>query len=588
MARRLQLLLRSRAPEEERALPQVASDPVVQRPLRADSAARPSGASGEPSGRFGDMLDASAAPKAAASPDAAEGTDTGSNQTKPADILTALQTKAAQASGSDPAASTTGAAAGAPAAIPAAITVDLALLVQAVAAEPGAPAAPAVAKQTSGGGDKAAVSSGAAKTDSKTVDGGDDATAAVTPGTKIDAAAAAPAAVVAVAVAVPPITTPVTAPAKPASDTAGPAPVELQSAPPLPADATSPETPDQIAAAPDDAGIPAAGKAVVAPANPQQKADGTAADANDANAAKVQPKVAGAAADAVKAAAPVETDKAAIETASLPAQAAAKSPARPERKVEAKAKTGQQGEAPAARTRPSTDGARPAVAPAEQDADDKAPTARQSHAQPAEHAPLSTRLAPAETRGDATLPVAGEPQPAQANANLSSLALNLAAPVSSPLAALSPVMALRVDQTDSNPVPIAGLAVEIVSRAQDGSRRFDIRLDPPELGRIDVRLDVDSGGNVTSRLTVERADTLDLLRRDAPQLERALQHAGLNTEGGLQFSLRDQNFANREQMPRDAAPTHLIVSDDEPAAADAARRGYGRLIGLGGGVDIRV
>jgi chemotaxis protein MotD len=149
-------------------------------------------------------------------------------------------------------------------------------------------------------------------------------------------------------------------------------------------------------------------------------------------------------------------------------------------------------------------------------------------------------------------------------------------------------MALRVDQTDNNPVPIAGLAVEIVSRAQDGSRRFDIRLDPPELGRIDVRLDVDSGGNVTSRLTVERADTLDLLRRDAPQLERALQHAGLNTEGGLQFSLRDQNFANREQMPRDAAPTHLIVPDDEPAAADAARRGYGRLIGLGGGVDIRV
>ena len=101
-----------------------------------------------------------------------------------------------------------------------------------------------------------------------------------------------------------------------------------------------------------------------------------------------------------------------------------------------------------------------------------------------------------------------------------------------------------------------------------------------------MRLDVDRGGTVTSRLTVERAETLDLLRRDAPQLERALQHAGLNTEGGLQFSLRDQNFANREQMPRNA--TTLIVPDDEPAAAEAARRGYGRLIGLGGGVDIRV
>ena len=53
---------------------------------------------------------------------------------------------------------------------------------------------------------------------------------------------------------------------------------------------------------------------------------------------------------------------------------------------------------------------------------------------------------------------------------------------------------------------------------------------------------------MTSRLIVERAETLDLLRRDAPQLERALQHAGLNTEGGLQFSLRDQSFANRDQI----------------------------------------
>jgi hypothetical protein len=156
-----------------------------------------------------------------------------------------------------------------------------------------------------------------------------------------------------------------------------------------------------------------------------------------------------------------------------------------------------------------------------------------------------------------------------------------------PLANPAPLAALRVEPAADNAVPVAGLAVEIVARAQDGLKRFDIRLDPPELGRIDVRLDVDAGGKVTSRLTVERAETLDLLRRDAPQLERALQHAGLDTGGGLEFSLRDQNFANREP-PRELAATRLIVPDEEPAAAEAARRGYSRLIGLGGGVDIRV
>src|SRR5262249_56616535 len=160
--------------------------------------------------------------------------------------------------------------------------------------------------------------------------------------------------------------------------------------------------------------------------------------------------------------------------------------------------------------------------------------------------------------------------------------------ISPALVAPTQPTALRLASSDA-PVPVSGLAVEIASRAQDGNRQFDIRLDPPELGRIDVRLDVDQSGKVSSHLVVERADTLDLLRRDAPQLERALQHAGLNTDGGLQFSLRDQSFTGRDQSQNSGSNvSHLIVPDDEQAASEAARRGYGRLIGLGSGVDIRV
>ncbi len=50
-------------------------------------------------------------------------------------------------------------------------------------------------------------------------------------------------------------------------------------------------------------------------------------------------------------------------------------------------------------------------------------------------------------------------------------------------------------------VPIAGLTVAIAARAQAGSNQFDIRLDPPELGRIDVRLDVGRDGQVTTHMT---------------------------------------------------------------------------------------
>jgi len=142
-------------------------------------------------------------------------------------------------------------------------------------------------------------------------------------------------------------------------------------------------------------------------------------------------------------------------------------------------------------------------------------------------------------------------------------------------------------------VPLSGLAVEISANAKAGNSRFEIRLDPPDLGRIDVRLDVDKNGQVTSRLFVEKSETLDLLRRDAPQLQQALQDAGLKTsDSGLQFSLRDQSpqqgqsnaNGNGGQNPQRL----VIVEEDSAAAASAAGRSYGRSLSPSGGVDIRV
>ncbi len=121
-----------------------------------------------------------------------------------------------------------------------------------------------------------------------------------------------------------------------------------------------------------------------------------------------------------------------------------------------------------------------------------------------------------------------------------------------------------------------GLAVEIAARAQTGRNRFEIRLDPPELGRIDVRLDVDRSGHVTSRLVVEKAETLDLLRRDAPELERALQQAGLKTsDNGLQFTLRDQAFAGRDQGHPAPNAARLAVADADLAPIETVAGGYG-------------
>jgi flagellar hook-length control protein FliK len=140
-------------------------------------------------------------------------------------------------------------------------------------------------------------------------------------------------------------------------------------------------------------------------------------------------------------------------------------------------------------------------------------------------------------------------------------------------------------------VPLAAVPIAIATRVEAGERKFEIRLDPPDLGRIEVRLNVDSSGRATSHLVVDRADTLDLLRRDAPALERALQSAGLTTDdGALQFSLRDQSFAGRDQgAPAPVPPiAPAATPDSDLAPIDATLRRYGPPAGLGGGIDIRV
>jgi flagellar hook-length control protein FliK len=88
------------------------------------------------------------------------------------------------------------------------------------------------------------------------------------------------------------------------------------------------------------------------------------------------------------------------------------------------------------------------------------------------------------------------------------------------------------------------LAFEMVRQVHNGKSRFQIRLDPPELGRIDVHMHVDNSGNVSARMTVDKAETLDLLQRDQSSLEKALAQAGLDgNKPNLEFSLRQNPFA---------------------------------------------
>ena len=154
----------------------------------------------------------------------------------------------------------------------------------------------------------------------------------------------------------------------------------------------------------------------------------------------------------------------------------------------------------------------------------------------------------------------------------------------------APAPLLNVTAATNVAVPLSGLAMEIAASAHGGKSRFEIRLDPAELGRIDVRIDVDRNGRITSHLTVERPETLSMLRQDASQLQRALDNAGLSTgNSGLQFSLRDQSSQGQNDGNPSSPNAHrLIVSEEDSIPAVAAGRSYGRMLGSSSGVDIRV
>jgi flagellar hook-length control protein FliK len=149
---------------------------------------------------------------------------------------------------------------------------------------------------------------------------------------------------------------------------------------------------------------------------------------------------------------------------------------------------------------------------------------------------------------------------------------------------------LSVTASTTAAVPLNGLALQIAVTAQSGRSRFEIRLDPAELGRIDVRIDLDRHGQITSHLTVEKPETLAMLRQDAPQLQRALDNAGFKTgDNGLQFSLRDQSSSGQHGGNEASGNAHrLIISEDDVVPVTIAGRTYGRIPGSGGGVDIRV
>jgi flagellar hook-length control protein FliK len=358
---------------------------------------------------------------------------------------------------------------------------------------------------------------------------------------------------------------------KPAADAATPSAAAAQTAPDKTAAiAAAVAAPAQTA---ETAAPPAKDAAVIGAAKPAQASAAEVAAADD-TAQQAAPPTQAAAADAAK-------EKAAVL---VPIQIDAGKPADGKKtdaavKTDAKDAPAQANADPSAQQTDAKPQGTAAAKPADQQADANARGEIRGHAR---------HGAPAEAQRPAADPVShAAPKPGAdvGQTVVLNTPSHAGGATSAQAAAPAPPAA---PSTPQQAVPLAGLAVAIAARALPGKHRFDIRLDPPELGRIEVRLDVDRDGRVTSHLVADRQDTLSLLQRDASGLQRALQDAGLKTsDNGLQFSLRDQSGDTPQNAG--AAPTaQLVVEDETLAPLDPAHNGHAQLARLRGGLDIRV
>jgi hypothetical protein len=131
------------------------------------------------------------------------------------------------------------------------------------------------------------------------------------------------------------------------------------------------------------------------------------------------------------------------------------------------------------------------------------------------------------------------------------------------------------------------LAQQIVRRFDGQSISFQMRMDPPELGKVEVRMTVDRNKKVTASVSADNPQALTELRASARELERALNEAGLDlAQDGLSFNLHDNGDAQRGDYAGASASAAASSADEDFAALTPAARPFGMERWGGGGVDV--
>jgi len=125
--------------------------------------------------------------------------------------------------------------------------------------------------------------------------------------------------------------------------------------------------------------------------------------------------------------------------------------------------------------------------------------------------------------------------------------------------------------TDAAPAPAAQLAPALLTLAKtaDGNQQMTVRLHPADLGMVQVRIETASTGITRVEITAEKADTIQALLRDQPQLHRTLDDAGIPVAG------RTITFHVAQPLPAQVASSSNTPAHGGGHAAAGGRSGSG-------------
>ena len=90
--------------------------------------------------------------------------------------------------------------------------------------------------------------------------------------------------------------------------------------------------------------------------------------------------------------------------------------------------------------------------------------------------------------------------------------------------------------------------VNITKSAVKGVDNIDIQLKPEDLGHIQIKMQISKDGKLQAHIVSSRPETMEILQKEAQNLEKAFNDAGFQTdEGSLSFSFREGGESGREQ-----------------------------------------